>query len=74
MPSGFPALTPAFGLGSYGRSGPAITISSPRSKLGSQGRIYSWYKSQGQGEYYQRLLIESLGLKYFPKVNPWTSI
>ena len=74
MPSGFPALTPAYGLGSYGRTGAAITISSPRSKIGSQGRIYAWYKARGQGQYYEQLLINSLGLKFLPRVNPWTAI
>ena len=36
MPSGFPVLTPAYGLGSNGRTGVAINISSPRTRLGSQ--------------------------------------
>ena len=45
MPSGFPALTPAYGLGSYGRTGAALTISSPRTKIGSQGRIYAFMKN-----------------------------
>jgi len=74
MPSGFPALTPAYGLGSYGRTGAALTISSPRTKIGSQGRIYAWYKAHGQGQYYEQLLINALGLKYLPRVNPWTFI
>ena len=26
MPNGYPALTPAYGLGSYGRIGPALII------------------------------------------------
>lgn len=74
MPNGFPALTPAYGLGSYGRTGAALMISSPRTKIGSQGRIYAYYKQRGEGEFYQRKLIEALGLKYLPKVNPWTLI
>lgn len=75
MPNyGFPALTPAYGLGSYGRTGAALTISSPRTKIGSQGRIYAFYKSRGQGQLYEQYLIEALGLKYLPKVNPWTFI
>jgi len=74
MPSGFPALTPAYGLGSYGRTGAALTISSPRTKIGSQGRIYAWYKARGQGQYYEQLLINALGLRYLPRVNPWTAI
>jgi hypothetical protein len=74
MPSGFPALTPAYGLGSYGRTGAALTISSPRTKIGSQGRIYAYYKSRGRGPEYEQILIESLGLKFLPRVNPWTYI
>jgi hypothetical protein len=74
MPSGFPALTPAYGLGSYGRTNAAITISSPRTKIGSQGRIYAFYKSKGQGQQYEQYLINALGLKFLPKVNPWTLI
>ena len=51
MPNyGFPSLTPAYGLGSYGRTGAALTISSPRSKIGSQGRIYAYYRTRGQGQ------------------------
>ncbi len=74
MPSRFPALTPAYGLGSYGRIGPALTISSPRTRIGSQGRIYAYFKSKGQGEAYIAYLIDALGLKYRQRVNPWTLI
>jgi hypothetical protein len=74
MPYGYPALTPAYGLGSYGRTGAALTISSPRTKIGSQGRIYAFYKQRGQGQLYEQFLINSLGLKFLPKVNPWTFI
>jgi hypothetical protein len=75
MPNyGFPSLTPAYGLGSYGRTGAALTISSPRSKIGSQGRIYAYYRTRGQGRAYEQYLINALGLKYLPKVNPWTYI
>jgi hypothetical protein len=74
MPSGFPALTPAYGLGSYGRTGAALTISSPRTKIGSQGRIYAYYKARGRGQEYEQILIEALGLRFLPRVNPWTYI
>ena len=74
MPYGYPVLTPAYGLGSYGRTGAAMTISSPRTKLGSQGRIYAYYKQRGLGQEYEQYLINALGLKYLPKVNPWTYI
>ena len=74
MPYGYPVLTPAYGLGIYGRTGAALTISSPRTKIGSQGRIYAYYKSKGQGQLYEQYLIQALGLKNLPKVNPWTLI
>ena len=73
MPA-FPALTPAYGLGSYGRTGAAMTISSPRTKIGSQGRIYAFYKSQGQGQAYQQYLINALGLNFLPRGNPWAGM
>jgi hypothetical protein len=58
---GFPALTPSYGLGSYGRTGSALLISSPRTKLGSQGRIYSYMKNIGQGQQYINFLISVIG-------------
>lgn len=73
-PRGFPALTPMYGLGSYGRTGAATIISSPRTKIGSQGRIYAFYKNRGQGQLYEQYLINALGLKYLPRVNPWSTI
>jgi len=71
---GYPVLTPAYGLGTYGRTGAALAISSPRNKIGSQGRIYAYMKRIGKGQEYEQQLIETLGLKYLPKVNPWTLI
>jgi hypothetical protein len=56
----FPALTPVYGLGSYGRTGAAVLISSPRTKNGSQGRIYAWMKNNGQGQQYIDFLINVL--------------
>jgi hypothetical protein len=70
----YPSLTPAYGLGSYGRTSAAMTISSPRTKIGSQGRIYAFYKSKGEGQLYQQYLFNALGLRYQPQVNPWTLI
>ena len=67
MPYGYPVLTPTYGLGSGSRTGAAIAISSPRTKLGSQGRIYAYYKSIGQGQIYEQYLIDALGLKFLPK-------
>ena len=57
MPYTYPSLTPYYGLGSYGRTGAAILISSPRNKIGSQGRIYTWMKSNGQGPQYIKFLL-----------------
>lgn len=71
---GFPTLTPMYGLGSGARTGVAVNISGPRSRLGSQGRIYAFENAHGRGQQYKHYLIETLGLKYLPKVNPWTAI
>ena len=60
MPYTYPSLTPAYGLGSYGRTGPALLISSPRTKIGSQGRIYSFMKQNGQGPQYISFLIMNI--------------
>jgi hypothetical protein len=72
MPYTYPSLTPTYGLGSYGRTGAAILISSPRTKIGSQGRIYAYQKAHGQGPQYIQFLIKSIGP--LPRVNPWTLI
>ena len=68
----WPSLTPYYGLGSYGRTGAAILISSPRTKNGSQGRIYAWMKNHGQGQQYINFLINVLGPR--PNVSPWASV
>jgi hypothetical protein len=60
-PQSYPSLTPTYGLGSYGRIGPSILISSPRTKIGSQGRIYGYYSSRGQGQQYINFLKEAIG-------------
>jgi hypothetical protein len=57
----WPSLTPTYGLGSYSRTGPALLISSPRTKNGSQGRIYAWMKNRGQGQQYIDYLLAVLG-------------
>jgi len=74
MPYGYPVLTPMYGLGSYGRTGAATFISCPRTRIGSAIRQYNFYKYHGQGPQYEQYLINALGLKYLPKVNPWTII
>jgi len=66
----WPALTPYYGLGSYGRTGAAVLISSPRTKNGSQGRIYAWMKNNGQGQQYINFLANILS--HGPRVSPWT--
>ena len=70
--TGYPSLTPSYGLWSYGRTGAAVLISSPRNKIGSQGRIYSWMKSHGKGKQYVQFLINSIGP--LPKTNPYSYI
>jgi hypothetical protein len=73
MPFGYPSLTPAYGLGSYGRTGPAILISSPRTKNGSQGRIYAWMKSKGQGQQYIEFLMNVIGPRP-AGAGPWAGL
>jgi hypothetical protein len=51
-----PYLQPTSGLGQAARTNGAILISSPRNNIGSQGRIYSYYKKIGQGPEYLALL------------------
>lgn len=58
---GFPSLSPMPGLGSGSRTGSAVLISSPRTRLGSQGRIYAYMKRIGQGPQYINFLIRVLG-------------
>ena len=55
-----PYLTPTYGLGSASRTGAAVLISSPRTKLGSQGRIYAYEKSRGRGQQYICFLLKAL--------------
>ena len=71
MPYGYPSLNPTYGLGSYGRTGAAVLISSPRTKNGSQGRIYAWMKNHGKGYQYIQFLMSIIGTQ--PQVsNRWT--
>jgi hypothetical protein len=71
-PYSYPSLTPTYGLGSYARTGAAVLISSPRTKIGSQNRIYTFYKNRGQGQLYINLLKRSIGP--IPYTNPFTLI
>jgi hypothetical protein len=61
MGSGYPVLTPTYGLGSYGRTSAAILIGGPRNSIGNQNRIYYWYKKRGQGQQYKDYLLKVLG-------------
>jgi hypothetical protein len=60
-PPSLNALNPTYGLGSGSRTNAAILISSPRTKIGSQGRIYAFEKSKGKGQAYICFLLRSLG-------------
>ena len=42
----YPSLTPMYGLGSGSRIVGAVTVSSPRTKIGSAGRIYTFMKNR----------------------------
>ena len=71
MPNGgYPVLTPSYGLGSYGRTGAALLISSPRNNIGSQGRIYSWMKRNGQGPQYVQFLLSVIPRN--ANAGPWS--
>jgi len=69
----YPSLTPTYGLGSYGRTGSAVLISSPRNKIGSQGRIYAYEKQHGRGQQYIYFLLKLLGPRA-PYTNPYSYI
>jgi hypothetical protein len=70
--TGYPSLTPTYGLGSYGRTGAAVLISSPRNKIGSQGRIYNWMVRNNQGPQYINFLKKVIGPQ--PYVNRFQNI
>lgn len=63
-----PYLQPTSGLGQAARTNGAILISSPRNNIGSQGRIYSYYKQIGQGPEYLALLNSIL--QFNPQTQP----
>ena len=69
---GYPSLTPTYGLGSYGRTGAAVLISSPRNKIGSQGRIYNWMVRNNQGPQYINFLKTIVGRG--PTMNAFQNI
>jgi hypothetical protein len=53
----WPSLTPTYGLGSGARIVGATAISSPRTKIGSVGRVYSFLKAHND-EYYALNFIQ----------------
>jgi hypothetical protein len=69
MPFGFPSLTPTYGLGQQGRTAAGVLISSPRTRIGSQGRIYAWMKQHGKGPQYINFLISILPPGKTPSLN-----
>jgi hypothetical protein len=56
----YPSLTPTYGLGSSSRTSAAILISSPRTKIASQKRVYAFQKANGQGQQYICFLLKAL--------------
>jgi hypothetical protein len=56
----FHVLTPAYGLGSYGRTGISLLVGGSRNRIGSQKRIYSYYKDRGQGQLYLQFLLNAI--------------
>jgi hypothetical protein len=56
----YPSLRPTSGLGSNFRTGAAVLIGSPRSKIGSQGRIYAFENRIGKGQQYICFLLKGL--------------
>jgi len=67
-------MAPLYGLGSGARTGVAVIVSSPRTKIGSQGRIYAYYAQKGQGAQYKQQLADMIGVQYLPKANPFSLI
>jgi hypothetical protein len=47
----WPSLTPTYGLGSGARIVGATAISSPRTKIGSIGRVYAYLKAHNNQFY-----------------------
>ena len=56
IPHSYPSLTPTYGLGSYGRTGPAIIIGGSRPKIGSQSRIYNYFRTPNERAAYVQFM------------------
>ena len=69
-PYSYPSLTPTYGLGSYGRTGPAIIVGGSRSKIGTQNRIYNSFRKQSERAAYILYLKKMIGPS--PYVNPFS--
>lgn len=63
----YPSLTPMYGLGSGSRTIGATAISSPRTKIGSVGRIYSYLKSRNSSFYALHFIQSSIFGPYIIK-------
>ena len=50
------SLTPTYGLGSYGRTGPSIIIGGSRSKIGTQSRIYNSFRKPSERQAYVQFM------------------
>ena len=55
-PYSYTSLTPTYGLGSYGRTGPSIIIGGSRSKIGSQSRIYNYFRTSNERAAYVQFM------------------
>jgi hypothetical protein len=69
-PYSYPSLTPTYGLGSYARTGPAILVGGPRSKIGSQMRIYNYFRTPDSRAAYVLYLRKLIGPS--PYTNPFS--
>ena len=57
---GFPALTPLYSLGSYGRTAASQLISIGRTRIANQRWIAQWMKNNGQGPQYIQILLNAI--------------
>lgn len=63
----YPSLTPMYGLGSGSRIVGATAISSPRTKIGSIGRVYSYLKAHNNSYYAMNYVQKSVYGPYIIK-------
>jgi short-subunit dehydrogenase len=68
------SLSPMYSFGNYGRTASSMALSSPKNKIGSMNRIYSYYSSIGQGDKFLQELFSSnqnKGLSPPPPSSPF---